>query len=59
MHFATTKLKPLKSVHNLGLKITNQQMEKLPERLAPLSTLLQLKEFLFQNFAVVSCLHYS
>ena len=35
MHSATTKLKPLKSVHNLGLKLT-----KFPERLATLSTLL-------------------
>lgn len=40
MHFATTKLRPLKTVHNLGLKITNQQLEKFPKRLVTLSTLL-------------------
>ena len=30
-HFATTKPKPLKSVQNVELKLTNQQMEKFPE----------------------------
>jgi len=41
--FATTKPKALKWVQNLGLKLTNQQMAKFPEKFVRLCTLLGIQ----------------
>ena len=38
-HFGTTKPKPLKSIENLGSKLTNRQMAEFPESFVTPSTL--------------------
>lgn len=50
-YFATTRPKPLKSVQNLGSRLTNQQMGKFLERFSTLSNFVgvQVRLFLFFN----------
>lgn len=50
-YFATTRPKPLKSVQNLGSRLTNQQMGKFLQRFSTLRNFVgvQVRLFLFFN----------